>query len=67
MPPLSPLVMPIRASLSDVPVWQMLLSISLVVAATYLLIRLAGRIYKGSILKIGAKVRFRDAWKAAGQ
>jgi hypothetical protein len=37
------------------------------VAATYLLIRLAGRIYKGSILKIGAKVKLRDAWKAAGQ
>ena len=67
VPPLSPLVMPIRASLSDVPLWQMLLSIFLVIAATYLLIRLAGRIYKGSILKIGAKVRFRDAWKAAGQ
>jgi ABC-2 type transport system permease protein len=67
VPPLSPLVMPIRASLTDVPLWEMLLSIVLVLAATYLLIRLAGRIYKGSILKIGAKVRLRDAWKAAGQ
>ncbi len=67
VPPLSPLVMPIRASLTDVPLWEMLLSIVLVLAATYLLIRLAGRIYKGSILKIGAKVKLRDAWKAAGQ
>jgi ABC-2 type transport system permease protein len=67
IPPLSPLVMPIRASLTDVPLWEMLLSIVLVVAGTYLLIRLAGRIYKGSILKIGAKVKLRDAWKAAGQ
>jgi len=65
VPPLSPLVMPIRASLTDVPLWELLLSIGLVVAATYLLIRLGGRVYKGSILKIGAKVRIRDAWKAA--
>ena len=67
VPPLSPLVMPIRASLTDVPLWEMLLSIVLVLAATYLLIRLAGRIYKGSILKIGAKVKLREAWKAARQ
>ena len=67
VPPLSPLVMPIRASLSDVPFWQMALSVLLIVAAIYLLIRLGGRIYKGSILKIGAKVRLRDAWRAAGQ
>lgn len=67
VPPLSPLVMPIRASLTDVPFWQMTLSVFLIVAAIYLLIRLGGRIYKGSILKIGAKVRLRDAWRAAGQ
>jgi ABC-2 type transport system permease protein len=67
VPPLSPLVMPIRASLTDVPVWELLVSIALVLVATYLLIRLGGRVYKGSILKIGAKVRLRDAWRAAGQ
>jgi ABC-2 type transport system permease protein len=67
VPPLSPLVMPIRASLADVPFWQMALSVLLIVAAIYFLIRLGGRIYKGSILKIGAKVRLRDAWRAAGQ
>ncbi|NNC39457.1 MAG: ABC transporter permease [Acidimicrobiia bacterium] len=67
VPPLSPLVMPIRASLSDVPFWEMALSVFLIGSAIYLLIRLGGRVYKGSILKIGAKVRLRDAWKAAGQ
>jgi ABC-2 type transport system permease protein len=67
VPPLSPLVMPIRASLIEVPLWEMLLSIVLVLALTYLLIRLGGRVYKGSILKLGAKVRIRDAWRAAGQ
>ncbi|MDF1597933.1 MAG: ABC transporter permease [Acidimicrobiia bacterium] len=67
VPPLSPLVMPIRASLTDVPSWEMLISIALVVAATYLLIRLGGRVYRGSILRIGAKVPLREAWRSAGQ
>ncbi len=64
VPPLSPLVMPIRAAITDVPLWQLAISIGLVAAATYLLIRLGGRVYRGSILKIGAKVRLRDAWRA---
>jgi ABC-type multidrug transport system ATPase subunit len=29
------------------------------------LIPLAGRVYAGAILRIGAKVRIRDAWRAA--
>ncbi len=66
VPPLSPLVMPIRAAITDVPLWQLAISIGLVAAATYLLIRLGGRVYRGSILKIGAKVRLRDAWRASG-
>ena len=59
--------MPIRASLAEVPLGLMALSILLIVAAIYFLIRVGGRVYKGSILKIGAKVRLRDAWKAAGR
>ncbi len=65
VPPLSPLVMPIRAALTDVPLWQLALSVGLVAAGVYLLIRLGGRVYRGSILKIGAKVRLRDAWRAS--
>ncbi len=67
VPPLSPLVMPIRASLTDVPFWEMLVSMGLVVAATYFLIRLGGRVYRGSILRIGAKVPLREAWRSAGR
>ena len=41
------------------------LMIVLIVAATYGMIRLGGRIYRGAVLQIGAKVRIRDAWRAA--
>lgn len=65
VPPLSPLVMPIRSIAGDVPAGEVALAVALVLLATYGLIRLAGRIYQGSILRIGAKVRLREAWRAA--
>jgi ABC-2 type transport system permease protein len=67
VPPLSPLVMPIRSITGDVPTPEVVLSVVLILAATYGLIRLGGRIYKGSILRIGAKVRLREAWRAASR
>jgi ABC-2 type transport system permease protein len=67
VPPLSPLVMPIRSITGDVPTGEVALSVALILLATYGLIRLGGRIYKGSILRIGAKVRLREAWRAASR
>ena len=67
IPPMSTMVMPIRASVTEVPVWEIALSILLIVAASYGMIRLGARVYRGAVLQIGAKVRIRDAWKAAGQ
>ncbi|MDH3517568.1 MAG: ABC transporter permease [Acidimicrobiia bacterium] len=65
IPPTSPLVMPVRAAVTDVPAWEMALAIALVIASTYGLIRLGGRIYQGSILRLGAKVKVRDAWRSS--
>lgn len=65
IPPLSPFVMPTRSIAGNVPLWEVGLSVALMLLATYGLIRLGGRIYKGSILRIGAKVRLREAWRAA--
>ena len=67
IPPMSTMVMPIRASVTDVPVWEIALSIALILAATYGMVRFGARVYRGAVLQIGAKVRIRDAWKAAEQ
>jgi ABC-2 type transport system permease protein len=67
IPPMSTMVMPIRASVTDVPVWEIALSIVLIIAASYGMIRLGSRVYRGAVLQIGAKVRIRDAWRAAEQ
>jgi ABC-2 type transport system permease protein len=65
IPPTSPMVMPIRSSVTDVPAWEIALSIALILAAVYGMIRIGGRVYRGGVLQIGAKVRIRDAWRAA--
>ncbi|MGD2051503.1 MAG: ABC transporter permease [Acidimicrobiia bacterium] len=65
IPPTSPIVMPTRMAVTSVPAWEVAVSVGLLLAATYGLIRLGGRIYAGAILRIGAKVRLRDAWRAA--
>jgi ABC-2 type transport system permease protein len=67
VPPLSPFVMPVRAAAIDVPWWEVALSVALLLAATYGMIRLAGRVYEGAILSIGRKVSLREAWQASRQ
>lgn len=61
----SPMVMPVRLAAEAVSWWEVAVAIVVIVASTYLLILLAGRIYRGAILSIGAKVKLTEAWRAA--
>ncbi len=67
VPPTSPMVMPMRQAVSDVPLWEVGLAAALIVVVSWGLILLGGRIYRGAILRIGAKVRLREAWRAASR
>ncbi len=58
----SPMVMPTRVALGSVPLWQLILAVVLVVVFSYLVMRAAARVYRGALLRLGAKVRLRDAW-----
>lgn len=60
-PPTAPLAMPTRAALGDTAWWEVPLSVALTLAATYGLVRLAGRIYSSSVLRFGPKVKLRSA------
>lgn len=64
IPPFSAFVMPTRMTVTDVPLWEVALSVVLILIAIYGVLKLGARIYQGSILRLGAKVRLRDAWKA---
>jgi ABC-2 type transport system permease protein len=63
VPVTSPLVMPIRLARGQVAAWEAPLALLLAVVTIYALVRLAGRIYAGGLLRIGGKVRVRDAWR----
>ena len=67
VPVWSPMVMAVRATVSDVPMWEVGLSILLLVLTTYGLVLFGGRIYRGAILHTGSKTKLRTAWRTASR
>jgi ABC-2 type transport system permease protein len=65
LPPCAPVLMPMRIAMGTAPLWQVLLSLVLTIAFSVLLLRFAGRIYRNSVLRSGARVPLREALKAA--
>ena len=63
LPPFAPILMAVRMSGGDVPAWQVGLALAFTVAAIIGLTWLAGRVYANSAMRIGAKVRFMDAFR----
>ena len=61
----SALAMPVRIVLGSATPWEIAASVGLSLASTAALVPLAGRLYAGAILRTGAKVKIRDAWRAA--
>ena len=64
-PATAPIIMPMRTAVTDVPWWEVAVSIGLIVVTIVLLIKVSARIYRGAALRIGAKVSLRDAWRTA--
>jgi ABC-2 type transport system permease protein len=63
VPPFAPVLMPVRMAVTDVPVWQVGLAVALIVASIVGLTWLAGRMYANAAMRIGARVRFMDAFR----
>ena len=59
-PPTAPVVMTYRVAVHAVPSWQMLTSAAFMVLAMWGLIRLAGQIYSGALLRFGGRVPLRE-------
>ncbi|HEX5938664.1 MAG TPA: hypothetical protein VFZ75_13400 [Actinomycetota bacterium] len=57
--------MPVRMVMGAATPAQIGASLAILVGSTAALIPLAGRVYAGAVLRIGAKVKLRDAWRAA--
>jgi ABC-2 type transport system permease protein len=65
IPVFAPTLMPMRLAMGGVPVWEAVVSVGLVVLMIPVLIWLAARIYRNAVMRTGAKVKLRDALRAA--
>ncbi|HEX9034047.1 MAG TPA: ABC transporter permease [Streptosporangiaceae bacterium] len=63
LPPSAPILMPLRAALVPVPVWQVVAALVLLLGATYGLFRVGARVYENAILHTGQRLRLREAWR----
>jgi ABC-2 type transport system permease protein len=62
VPPFSALTQPALLAGGEIPLWQSLSAVVLMLAASLALIVIAGRLYEGAVLRMGAKVSLREAW-----
>jgi len=62
VPIVSTMMMPSRLAEGDVPMWQLLVAISLTVVAAALLVRLAAQVYERTLLRTGRRIGFREAF-----
>ena len=60
----APMVMPMRIALGTVETWQVIVSLALSLALIPILVWGAGRIYSNAVLRTGARVRLREAFRA---
>ena len=63
VPPFSALVSPPRVAAGTMPGWQLALSVGLMLVAVVWLVRVAARLYEGAVLRTGARVGLREAWR----
>ena len=64
-PASAPLTMPQRVAYGSASALEAVLSIALSIGVTALLIPLAARLYSGAILRMGAQVKLKEAWRSA--
>ena len=65
LPLTAPMAVPMRAATGELPVWEGATAVALMLIAIYGMIRFAGRMYTGAVLRTGAKVRIREALRAS--
>jgi ABC-2 type transport system permease protein len=66
VPPVAPMVVPLRAALGAIEWWEFVGSIVVMGAAIWVLFVVGGRVYSGAVLQTGARVKIRDAWRSSG-
>jgi ABC-2 type transport system permease protein len=63
----SPVLLPFRTALTDVPGWQVAVSLAILAASMVVMVNIAGRVYRYSLLRTGTKVSYIEAWRNRNQ
>ena len=61
----APLSMPRRLLLGDAAWWEALLAAGIIAATTAVLVLVASRLYRGSLMRTGSKTSIKQAWRAS--
>jgi ABC-2 type transport system permease protein len=61
VPFFSQTVMPARYALGVAPLWEVLVAAAIAAATIFVVVRVAGRVYRNSVLRTGARVSLREA------
>jgi ABC-2 type transport system permease protein len=64
IPGVSPLVMPVRQAAGNLALWEVGLSVALMLVAIALVVRLGGRVYAGALLRTSGRTKLREALRA---
>jgi ABC-2 type transport system permease protein len=67
LPPSAPMVMPVRMIAGDVAAWEVVVSVTLTLAAATGLIAIAARVYGAAVLRTGSRVTLRAVWRATAE
>jgi ABC-2 type transport system permease protein len=67
LPPVSPMIVPLRAALDAIEPWEIGLAVVVNGIAVWLLLEFGGRVYSGAVLQTAGRMKLRDAWRAARQ
>ena len=63
IPPVAPMVVPLRAALGAIEPWEIVLSAGLTAATIWALLVFGGRVYSGAVLQTTGRIKLRDAWR----
>lgn len=63
----APFVVPVRAALQAIPIWQYGAAVLICLVSLVVLTWVAGRIYSGGLLRYGGRVKVREAWRSAAE
>ena len=65
IPPIAPMAMPPRITQGAAEPWEIVGSVVVMLVGTWLMVRLAGRIYEQSLLRSGARIKLLAAIREA--